>query len=65
MQTSYMKNKLVCVVRAVLPFHLAGVGEILQRVCWLFGSECVPRKMELPIQCKNASFTKYIADRAR
>lgn len=38
---------------------------MLQHVCWHLGSEHVPRKMELPIQCRNVSFTEYIADCAR
>lgn len=60
-----MNSRLICVVIAILPFHLAGVGEMLQHVCWHFGSERVPRKMELPIQHRNVGFTEYIADCAR
>jgi len=60
-----MNSRLVCVVIAILPFHLAGVGEMNQHACWHFDSEHVPRKTELPVQHRNVSFTKYIADCAR
>lgn len=65
-QATYMNSRLICAVVAILPFHLAGVGEMLQHVCWHFGSERVPRKVELPIiQRRSVSFTEYIAYCAR
>lgn len=58
-----MNSRLICAVVAILPFHLAGVGEMLQYVCWRFGREHVPGKVELPIiQCRSVRSTEYIAD---
>lgn len=60
-----MNNRLICVVIAILPFHLAGVGGVLQHMCWHFGREHVPRKMELPIHHRNVSSTTHTAGCAR
>uniref|UniRef100_A0A803V7D0 CDK2 associated cullin domain 1 n=1 Tax=Ficedula albicollis TaxID=59894 RepID=A0A803V7D0_FICAL len=50
-----MSNRLICVVTAILPFQLAGVGGMLQHMCWHFVREHILRKMELPIHHRNAS----------
>lgn len=60
-----MNNRLICVVIAILPFHLAGVGGMLQHMCWHFGREHFPRKMELPIHHRNVRSTTHAAGCAR